>query len=41
MKKFNNIKMTEEELDHVAGGQNYLVLERQKNGVFQKQPFDV
>ena len=32
MKEFNNAKMTEEELDQVAGGQNYLVLERQKNG---------
>ncbi|MBP3723200.1 MAG: hypothetical protein J6I62_08120 [Selenomonadaceae bacterium] len=32
MEEFNNIEMTEDELDHVAGGQNYLVLERQKNG---------
>ena len=29
MKEFNNAKMTEEELDQVAGGQKYIVLDRQ------------
>ena len=29
MKGFNNAKMTEEELDQVAGGQKYIVLDRQ------------
>lgn len=32
MKKINNAKMTEEELDQVAGGQKYIVLDRQADG---------
>ena len=32
MKEFNNAKMTEEELDQVAGGQKYIVLDRQADG---------
>ena len=32
MEKFNNIEMTEDELDQVAGGQTYVFLKRKPEG---------
>ncbi len=32
MEEFNNIEMTDEELDHVAGGQTYVFLKRKPEG---------